>query len=491
MVSEAKPYSSGMNAMQLIGIFLLMQLAVAFLTNGFGFSFDEAMWQYIGRNWVRNGMIPYRGGVDNKSPLIFAIFGLSDKIFGTNFWFPRVLATVIQSIGLYFLYKIAIRIANSRVAILAVTLYGLSLLWRSTGGKYVAYTETYSVTFVIIAFYYFFTAENARGFFASGLLAGFSVAFRLTACFAFAGILISAALANRKNALIFLSGGIVALAIFALSMQIFGISMHDFIVYAVTDNFGQGSSTDHALLWKLENFTDKFFYSELILFYPALVGYFLTRKKLDPLGIWLIAAFLGISAIGIFDRVHLKELLPPLCLINAVFIGEAVELWQLSSKKLTIMVWIVFFPKLLEPFISLKKLFLPGARDQSESFCRQPSKYFDVDSKRELGKWIRSNTEPGQKVLISGSSAELQAYSERESPTIYFNATQTQLAKKRFREDLRTNKPYMVLIPRFASYEQNMNRELRGTVDSLVNQSYDYDTCQYGYGIYKIRKTIK
>ncbi|HXB28723.1 MAG TPA: hypothetical protein VNW49_02835, partial [Puia sp.] len=59
--------------LHLIILFGLLQVFVGLFTNGFTLSFDEAMWHYIGRNWFRHGLIPYSGGMDNKSPLIFAV----------------------------------------------------------------------------------------------------------------------------------------------------------------------------------------------------------------------------------------------------------------------------------------------------------------------------------------------------------------------------------------------------------------------------------
>ena len=94
--------------LQVIIMLALMQLFIALLTNGFALSADEAMWHYIGRNWFRHGLAPYSGGADNKSPLIFAVFGFSDWLFGVNYWFPRVLGTVCQSVGIYYIYKIII-----------------------------------------------------------------------------------------------------------------------------------------------------------------------------------------------------------------------------------------------------------------------------------------------------------------------------------------------------------------------------------------------
>jgi len=144
----------------LMFMFILLQLSVAFLTNSSAFTIDEAMLQYIGRNWFRHHLIPYTGGVDNKSPLAFAIFGLSDKLFGVNLWFPRLLGIIAQSTGLYFVYKIANQFAGKQAGFIAISLYGFSMLWHSTGGKFVSYTESYSITLIIIAFYYYFNAAK-------------------------------------------------------------------------------------------------------------------------------------------------------------------------------------------------------------------------------------------------------------------------------------------------------------------------------------------
>src|ERR1700732_3944787 len=86
--------------LHIILLLALVQLVITLLTDGFAFSFDEAMWHYIGRNWFRHGLVPYAGGVDNKSPLIFAIYGLSDRLFGVNYWFPRILGTIVQTVGI-------------------------------------------------------------------------------------------------------------------------------------------------------------------------------------------------------------------------------------------------------------------------------------------------------------------------------------------------------------------------------------------------------
>jgi hypothetical protein len=173
----------------IILILALLQLFIALLTNGFAMSSDEATWHYIGRNWFRNGLAPYSGGVDNKSPLFFAIFGLSDILFGVNYWFPRVFGTICQSIGIYYIYKIANHAAGRRAGLLAISFYGLSLLWHGADGRYVSYTETYDVLCIVISFYFFLKAKNKNSFFISGFFAAIALAFRLSAFFSIVAML--------------------------------------------------------------------------------------------------------------------------------------------------------------------------------------------------------------------------------------------------------------------------------------------------------------
>jgi len=471
--------------LQWIMLFAVLQIAVAMFTNTPGFSFDEAMWQYIGRNWFRNGLVPYSGGVDNKSPLIFAVFGLSDKLAGVNYWLPRVFGTVCQSVGIFYVYKIARHVAGERAGVIALSLYGLSLLWRSVGSKYVSYTETYAVTCIIVSFYIWLVGIKNRNFFISGFIGGIGAAFRLSAFFGIAAIFISAARRNFKSSVVFTSGVIAGFGIFILWMIACGISVHDFIFYAFTDNFGPGSPTDHSALWRIENFLDKFFYSELILFYPAVIGYFMIVKKIDAFGIWLICEFVGIHIIGIYDRVHMKNFLPVLSVMSAVSIQYFIDTYKISTKQVTLILWITFFPKLIEPFVGLKKLFKPPA-DKSENYCRDADEKPDEEAKRKLGLWIRANTKDTDKVYIGGMSAQAQVYTERVSPTIYFNSTETERAKERLKNDLISNRPTLVALPVFADYTQNTGAEMRNVTSGFVKKQYRQDTCLYGYAIYKL-----
>ena len=476
----------GIKPLQLILIVAILQLIIAFFTDPMIFSFDESMWQYIGRNWFRNGLVPYAGGVDNKSPLIFFIFGVSDRLFGVNYWFPRLFGIIVQSAGIYYLYKIAEKTINARAAIFAISFYGLSLLWRSTGGKYVSYTETYAITSIIIAVYFCIVCRKSRQAFIGGLFAGLGFGFRFSAAFGILPILIFAFKRDRKSALLFFLGTMASIGSLVLLGELAGIKINEFLFYGLTDNFGAGSPTAHPISWEAQQFANGFFYSELILFYPAVCFYFILNRKFDFLKAWLVCEFVGIMIVGIYDRVHFKDLLPAMSLMSAFVISNLMENYRASVKQILIGIWIVFFPKTFEPLFAVKKLFISKARQSAQNRNNPQSE--EEEKRKTMGLWIRSNTLSSEKVFVAGYGAQIQAYSERQSPTIYFNATQTLTAKKRLFVDLSSDKPAMMVIPISEMYINAMDTDIQVFVHDLLARNYSLDTSIYDYNIFRYKR---
>jgi len=472
--------------LQIIGLLFILQIAIALLTDGFCLSFDEAMWHYIGRNWFRNGLAPYAGGVDNKSPLIFAIFGLSDTLFGVNYWFPRVLASICESVGIFYIYKIARQFAGHRAGMTAISLYGLSLLWHNTGGKYVSYTETYEVLFVIISFYRLLKAKDRKDIFITGVLVGIAAAFRITAIFAALVVLINCFRKDRSYVLAFIAGSAVSVLCLIGIAFLFGVDLHTIFTNLLFDNFNSGSATDHTLSWKLYNMTDKFIWSAMPLFYPLVFGYLFIKRRVDVFVWWFILAFTGICAVGIFDVVHLKEVLPALSLIGGFFVASVENRFRLPAMPTILLIWIVFFPKSSEPVQNLRKLF--SSDQPKEQYCQSPYTIPNEGTRKELGRWIRDNTPLKDMVYVAGYGAQIQAYSERVSPTIYFNVTQTPMAKERFYRDMEQHKPAMILLPLFTQYKETVGKDMRDYVDRLVAKDYRPEGCVYNYSIYKSKR---
>ena len=472
-----------------LAIFALLQIFFSLFTYSMSLSFDESIWYYIGRNWFRHGLVPYTGGVDNKSPLIFAIFGFSDFLFGVNEWFPRIIGTAGQTIGLYFIYELAKILANTRAALLALTIYGLSLLWPATGGKYVSYTETYSVAAVIAAYYFYYKNAGTKKSILSGFLGGLAIGFRISAFMAVLGLLVSVIVYRPKSFLAVTGGMLICLIMLLSAAWLSKINIGEYFAYGLKDNFATGSPTDHAWLWKLRNFSDHFIFSSLIIFLPAIIGWFFLPVKNDPIFIWFCTSFIGIHLIGIYSTQHFKELLPAMALITAMVIDYSTRQWHITPGIILILIWIVFFPKTREPFVSLRNSLTRKPADQ-DSYCANREIIPDEAAKKRLGLWIKSTTKPGTQVLIAGFGAEIQAYAERISPSIYFNTTETAMAIRQLKRDLTYARPSLVLIPAYHEYEHQVIPELRSAVDDFVRYDYALDSCIFGYYIYRTKRSL-
>lgn len=476
-----------LNPLNIILALTLLQLFIALFTNGFAMSSDEATWHYIGRNWFRNGLAPYSGGVDNKSPLFFAVFALSDILFGVNYWFPRVFGTICQSIGIFYLYKIADRIAGKRTGIMTISFYGLSVLWHGADGRYVSYTETYDALFIIISFYCFLKALSWKGFFVSGFLAAVALVFRLSAFFSIAAMLIASLHQRRVFTLTYCFGVLSGLLFLVLMGFVAGINLHDVYVYGFADNFGRASTTDHNFLWRLVQVHNLFFYSEVILFYPLVLVYLFIKRKFDWLVLWLILVFAGINALGNYARVDLKDLLPAMSLTGALALEHLIDKYQLPPGKIMLIIWICFSPKIVEPFLNFTRLFT-GEFQHAENFCHEPYILPDESASRQLGLWVKANTSQREMVFVAGGGQQVQVYSERVSPSIYFSVTQTAIAKKRFFEDMTQNRAAMILVPLYPEYRQTVDEDLKTYVDQLVAKDYYLVRCMFNYNVYRIRK---
>jgi hypothetical protein len=471
--------------LQLLVLFVLLQMFVSLFTTDFTLTFEESLWQFIGRNWFRHGLVPYSGGVDNQSPLIFAIFGLSDRLFGVNYWFPRVLGTMCQSAGLYYIYKIASHIAGKQAGILALSLYGLSLLWHVTGNQSVSYTETYEVTFLIISVYCFIKAQNKTDFLITGIIAGIGLGFRISAVFAVTAFFLFALYKNKLNALIFCAGVLLSIVCLVLVGYLAGINIRDQYIYAFADNFNQGSPYDRTAQWKLNQFAQKFIYSPMILFYPLIIGYCIIKKRVDLFVLWLVFAFAGVAFIGEYTWVHLREVIPSLSIMGSITIMHIITVYKLPFKLVLLTTWVIFFPNLLNPLMTLKNLIFKKD-DGIEDTCTQPYTRPEPGKLKKLGWWVGDHTSITEKIFVAGFGAQVQVYSERQS--VYFNEMQTPLAKKMLFYDLEHNKPAMILVPLFPQYEQYIQADERLFVNNIVAKYYYLDRCMYSYNIYKIKE---
>ena len=97
-------------------------------------------------------------------------------------------------------------------------------------------------------------------------------------------------------------------------------------------------------------------------------------------------------------------------LMSAFVVDRLIENNHVAPKRFMLGIWILFFPKSFEPLFAIKKFFLPG---NPSSVNKKSLAYEDENKKKDVGLWIRNNSDVKEKVFVAGYGAQIQAYSER------------------------------------------------------------------------------
>ena len=286
---------------------------------------------------------------------------------------------------------------------------------------------------------------------------------------------------------LFAAGILSSLIILAVAFYLARMDLGEVWRFTFTDNFKKGNFSDPGFEWKLEHFTNSFFHTELILFYPLLLAYFLIKRRIDLVVVWLLGGCACICKIGLYEAAHFKDILPPLSLAGALSIDPILGRYDLSFKKALAIVWVCWFPKSTEPLLFVRGLIHPLVATP-ESYCNPPYSPLDNYSRKRLGLWIRENTGAHDKVYVANHGASILVYSERVCPSIYFNTNETEDAKRTFYKEMDSDNPELVAIPLNADYSRDVSAEQRRYLANLVADRYRTDTCLYGYTIYRLNK---
>lgn len=74
----------------------------------------DEMWNFNVARCIANGLIPYKEISMVSTPLLGFLTAIFLKIFGTEMFITRVLAAVLATANLGILYRICIKIKNSK-----------------------------------------------------------------------------------------------------------------------------------------------------------------------------------------------------------------------------------------------------------------------------------------------------------------------------------------------------------------------------------------
>ena len=460
----------------LISFFLLTLLTLVSYGN---MGQDEGMWSYIGRVWIQDGIPPYVGAVENKTPGIFELNAISFFLFGVNIFFLRGLGVLSILLTSLIVYCIGRKLHSNSAGIFGMYILGLSMAWDLLNGAYTAQTETFMILFSTLSFYFIIQGKDSRKwkycFLLAGLSMGFAIAFKqialmtTVALFLFLIVFPTSNLTKRNKffGLILLGLGICISTFFSLiPLLLSGVSIKEYIDGAWLILLNKGSSIG-GIKGRIFGFFAVWEYSRIVVFYPCLSLFFLQSNLLKNkyfigLLIWLLFDFIGVNSSGYYFGHQIKQLMPALSIIIGILLGNL--LINLKSDKATYSKYVsIIILTIIITMFPYQLVFQNGyllLRSHSNTI-----------SDKEIGTWLRDNTKKKEYVYVfGGQSSPILSYSERVSSSKHFSEIfiTTKTEKDLLFSDLKEKPPVYILKRSSPSYSGERNYE-DARIDSLMN----------------------
>ncbi len=184
-------------------------------------TWDESLYFLIARDWLHNGVLPYTGIFDHKPIGIYLIFRWAIALFGDSVIAIRCATVIFVFLSCCAIYRIAARWLGENAGKATALIYPVLMLGMD---GYTSNTELFFPTFILWGVVYLqnywdeLPRINWRALIISGLLFGLAIATKYLVVFeAFylVGIILLAALANKKIAFSQLIGQVAVISIVA------------------------------------------------------------------------------------------------------------------------------------------------------------------------------------------------------------------------------------------------------------------------------------
>ncbi|WP_347922319.1 glycosyltransferase family 39 protein [Pontimicrobium sp. SW4] len=438
---------------------ILFVAGVFILASAFPFKlYDESIWSYIGWLWSNQGIPPYIGIVENKTPGIFMLFALANKFSVDTIFIVRTLG-VLFSLGTTILvYEIGKRLVDKATGIISIYIFGLTYSWSLLDGFAFAQTEIFMIFFSTLAFYFLINKSNSFSYkwlILSGLSLGLAIMFKQIAITTALALVIVFLILNtnytnrqRIKGIGFIGIGVLLSTLFSYSiLYMFDVTFLEYINGAWKILLNSGSKIE-SVNTHFSNFIKVFFYSKFILFLPILVLFFMNKKICSKtmylfLGTWFIFDFIGVNASGYYYGHQIKQLLPSLSLIIAIVVSFHINKYSANLKKyashqssLSILVLIIFLFPYKQLYVNANSLI---------NYSTYNKVYIN-----EASNWLKSNTDNDDFIYALGADQELifiLDQTQRKSSSKYFNSIfiKEDLQRNLVLNDIKQNSPKFIL----------------------------------------------
>lgn len=445
---------------------------------------DEGMWNYIGRIWLEHDLPPYHSSVENKTPGIFYLFALSHSLFGVNVIFVRILGILSIVAGIPVLRKILTQLHSEPAAVLGMYFWGLGNTWNAFEGYYPSVTESFMCLFVLLAFWSTLKADRKkhvlRNYLLAGIYLGLAVSFKQVALFSMAGLFLFFVLTRRKQMSsgkilsglgLMLASSLAAHGLMLLPLMFSGVSFREYFEGAWLILLNPGTyeaPVQHLYSFFQAWFNERLFFFLLIIPLAGWHHHLFKKPWFIAIVIWLFFDFVAINISGTYHAHQFKQILITFSLLLPVLFAESFDHAALAARKGKKSAALML-SGLVIIMLPYESIVING---YFSGFPNHPT---------ELGKWIETNTKPGDSVFcfLPGKGGTVMAYSDRVSPYKYFHLIflNTQDDKSEFMKDL-YKKPPDVMVKdagRFRNW---------GKPDSTFMTNYRPVRFKHGYTVY-------
>lgn len=449
------PFLNHQNRRLLFTTFFILFILILSASVSPEMTYDEGMWNYIGYAWLHFDLAPYIGTLENKPPGIYIIYAISNYFFGINVWFPRLLGIIaLTSTGL-ILYKISRTLINHTAGIITFVIFGLSMSWTALDGFATAHTESFMLFFTSLAFYLIMQLPNKASvqtyrlnLLAAGICLGLAVTFKQIAVATSIAVLFHYLNTYRfipfkeKNLAVdlcfSLSGIILGLSIGLFPLIFSGVHLTDYWRYSWLVLLEGPGNSPSSMGIRLYNSFETWTKPEIALFYPIVYLFFKYRIRFQNtipyagLAVWALTDFVGANAAGYYYGHQLKQIIPSLSVITGTVIYALFSEDKVHLKSAIIILCILWL--------------IPGSYFDAIDFSSKNTKQ---TGPRSVGLWLKENTDTKDYVYVYSRKANIiQAYSERRSPSRYFDLSFVRRsgAQEEISEKLQALKPRWILV---------------------------------------------
>lgn len=460
---------------------------------------DEGVWSYIGMVWVKYGLPPYAGSMDDKTPGIHLLYALSYLLWGVNYLFVRILGAGALGGAAAIVYLLVKRLYHARAGIITMLFFGLSMASMRVDGQFTAQTESFMVFWSLLSIFFLIKSldepqapHRALRLFISGLCIGWALAFKQIAIFSAVSLLTwYACMPSSKTRkkpvrdLFFIATGCIGATVMSIApLLMSGVSIAVYFENAwllILRMFMMHNATAAPMDLRLSEFHSAWSSPDLLVYYPLIVLFVIQRQALirrqvpwTALLVWMICEFLGVNAVGYYWGHQFKQIIPPFAVSSGIAVSILID--QTTRALTARHRWLVYSAlaclilALWFPYKTIKyRLILSRGNNFSL-----------------LGKWLKENTHAGDYLYVfnrleRGAGIIIQAYSERRFPCRYSAPFCTDLpeAQHDIELSLYRLKPAYILIP------QSIKIKVPSWLDELLHHHYQRLFIRYFYEVYK------